>query len=125
MDRKIAEAGRYPAVDVLRSLSRLAASCLDAAQNEMVGRARRILALQGDMADMVRLGAYRAGTDPAVDEALRLTPLIDDFLRQSKGDRTGFLESFERLNRALSGVPGDDSPLSSPQDLLQDSLSGG
>jgi flagellum-specific ATP synthase len=112
MDRKIAEGGRYPAIDVLRSLSRLAASCLDKAQTETVARARRILALHGDMADMVRLGAYRAGTDPTVDEALRLTPLIDDFLRQSKGDRTGFLESFDRLNRALSGSPPAASPLS-------------
>ena len=77
---------------MLRSLSKLAASCLNAAQTETVSRARRILALQGDMADMVRLGAYRAGTDPAVDEALRLTPLIDEFLRQSKGDRSGLME---------------------------------
>jgi flagellum-specific ATP synthase len=109
MDRKIAEAGRYPAIDVLRSLSRLAASCLDAAEAETIRRARRILALQAEMADMVRLGAYRAGTDPAVDEALRLTPLIEDFLRQGKGDRTGFAESFERLNRALAGSPAGGS----------------
>jgi flagellum-specific ATP synthase len=103
MDRKIAEAGRYPAIDVLRSLSRTASSCLDAGQTAVVDRVRRVLALQGDMADMVRLGAYRSGTDPAVDEALRLTPLIDDFLRQSKGDRTGFEESFDRLGRILGG----------------------
>jgi flagellum-specific ATP synthase len=103
MDRKIAEAGRYPAIDVLRSLSRAAASCLEADQTAMVDRVRRILALEGDMADMVRLGAYRSGTDPAVDDALRLAPLIDDFLRQAKGDRTGFEDSFERLGRVLDG----------------------
>jgi flagellum-specific ATP synthase len=103
MDRKIAEAGRYPAIDVLRSLSRAASSCLDQPQTALVDRVRRILALHADMADMVRLGAYRVGTDPAVDEALRLAPLIDDFLRQAKGDRTGFLESFERLGKVLAG----------------------
>jgi flagellum-specific ATP synthase len=54
------------------------------------------------MVDMVRLGAYRAGTDAAVDEALHLTPAIEDFLRQAPGDRTGFVESFERLNAALA-----------------------
>jgi flagellum-specific ATP synthase len=53
------------------------------------------------MVDMVRLGAYRAGTDAAVDEALRLTPAIENFLRQAPGDRSGFLESFERLTQAL------------------------
>jgi flagellum-specific ATP synthase len=102
MDRKIAEAGRYPAIDVLRSLSRLAASCLDEAQTATIARARRILALHAEMVDLVRLGAYRAGTDAAVDEALRLTPLIEDFLRQVKGDRTGFLDSFARLDSALN-----------------------
>jgi flagellum-specific ATP synthase len=102
MDRKIAEAGRYPAIDVLRSLSRVAGSCLDPDQAATVARVRRILSLHGDMADMVRLGAYRAGTDPAVDEALRLTPLIDDFLRQVKGDRTGFLDAFDRLRQTLA-----------------------
>jgi flagellum-specific ATP synthase len=114
MDRKIAEAGRYPAIDVLRSLSRLAASCLDEEQTETVRRVRRILALHGDMVDMVRLDAYQAGTDPSVDEALRLTPLIDEFLRQAKGDRSGFLESFDRLNRLLSASPPETSPLETP-----------
>lgn len=103
MDRKIAETGRYPAIDVLRSLSRVAASCLDEAQTATVRRARAILSLHGEMVDMVRLGAYRSGTDAAVDEALRLTPAIEEFLRQSPGDRSGFLESFERLNAALGG----------------------
>ena len=101
MDRKIAEAGRYPAIDVLRSLSRVAASCLDEAQTATVRRVRAILSLHGDMVDMVRLGAYRAGTDAAVDEALRLTPAIEEFLRQAPGDRSGFDESFQRLNQAL------------------------
>jgi flagellum-specific ATP synthase len=103
MDRKIAEAGRYPAIDVLRSLSRLAGSCLDEAQAAMVARARRILAVQADMADMVRLGAYRTGTDSTVDEALRLAPRIEDFLRQPKGDRSDFAACFERLDQALEG----------------------
>ncbi|HBK05317.1 MAG TPA: flagellar protein export ATPase FliI [Acetobacteraceae bacterium] len=104
MDRKIAEAGRYPAIDVLRSLSRTASSCLDGPRAAAVARARQVLALHGEMADMVRLGAYRAGTDAAVDDALRLTPAIDDFLRQSKGERTGFDEAFLRLEQILNGA---------------------
>ncbi len=101
MDRRIAEGGRYPAIDVLRSLSRTAASVLDREQADLVRRARAILALQAEMADMVRLGAYRAGTDAAVDEALRLTPLIEDVLRQARDETTGFADSFERLRLAL------------------------
>jgi flagellum-specific ATP synthase len=103
MDRKIAEAGRYPAIDVLRSLSRAASSCLNEEQAAIVGRARAVLSLHGDMVDMVRLGAYKTGTDPAVDEALRLTPALDDFLRQAPGERSGFDESFQLLTQALAG----------------------
>jgi flagellum-specific ATP synthase len=103
MDRKIAEGGRYPAIDVLRSLSRAAATALDDEQTELVRRARAILALHADMVDMVRLGAYRAGTDAAVDEALRLTPLIEDVLRQRREETTGFDESFLRLEQAMRG----------------------
>jgi flagellum-specific ATP synthase len=88
---------------VLRSLSRAAMSCLDEAQTTTARRARAVLSLHGDMVDMVRLGAYRPGTDAAVDEALRLAPAIDAFLRQAPGDRSEFLESFERLNQALGG----------------------
>jgi len=101
MDRKIAEAGRYPAIDVLRSLSRTAASCLDEAQTATIRRARAMLSLHAEMVDMVRLGAYRPGTDAAVDEALRLTSAIEDMLRQSPGDQSGFADSFQRLNQAL------------------------
>jgi flagellum-specific ATP synthase len=106
MDRKIAEAGRYPAIDVLRSLSRVASTCLDETQAATVRRARAILSLHGEMVDMVRLGAYRPGTDAAVDEALRLTPAIEAFLRQSPGDNCGFLESFHQLNQALGDQNG-------------------
>ena len=101
MDRKIAEAGRYPAIDVLRSLSRAADSCLDEAQTALVRRARSVLALAAEMADMVRLGAYRIGSDAAVDEALRLAPALEAFLRQAKRERSGFVDSFARLDGIL------------------------
>jgi len=103
LDRRIAERGRYPAVDVLRSLSRAAAGCLDAAEIEMLRRARAILALHEDMADMLRLGAYRAGTDPAVDEAVSLAPRIEAFLRQDKAEAASVAASFEGLRAAMGG----------------------
>ncbi|MGH7154688.1 MAG: FliI/YscN family ATPase [Acetobacteraceae bacterium] len=103
LDRRIAEGGRYPAVDVLRSLSRTATGCNNEQENALVARARALLALHADMADLVRLGAYRAGADPAVDEAVALAPRIETMLRQDRQDRTDLSESFARLNQALSG----------------------
>ena len=104
LDRRIAEGGRYPAIDVLRSLSRAAAGCLDAEERALIRRARAILALHGEMADLVRLGAYRAGTDPAVDEAVALAPRIEAMLRQGRDEATGLADSFSRLREAVRSV---------------------
>lgn len=101
MDRRIGESGRYPAVDVLRSLSRAVPGCLDPGEQALTRRARAILALYADMADMVRLGAYRTGTDPAVDEAVALAPRIEAMLRQGRDERTSLEESFAALRAAL------------------------
>jgi flagellum-specific ATP synthase len=102
LDRRIAEGGRYPAVDVLRSLSRAVPGCNAPEENALARRARALLALHADMADMVRLGAYRAGSDPTVDEAVALAPRIEAMLRQSRGERTGIEESFALLRDAVT-----------------------
>jgi len=101
LDRRIGEAGRYPAVDVLRSLSRTVPGCNTAIENRWTRRARSILALQAELADLVRLGAYRPGTDAASDEALRLAPAIEAVLQQSKQDQCGLNEAFDGLRIAL------------------------
>jgi flagellum-specific ATP synthase len=101
LDRRIGEAGRYPAVDVLRSLSRAASGCLDAPQKALVRDARAAIALYGEMADMVRLGAAKPGADPALDRAMRIVPRIEAMLTQARDDPTGIAESFARLAAAL------------------------
>ena len=101
LDRRIGEGGRYPAVDVLRSLSRSVPGCNEAAENALTRRARAILTLHADMADLVRLGAYRAGTDPAVDEAIRLAPRIEAVLRQDRDEGCTIAAGFAALRDAL------------------------
>ena len=104
LDRRIGEAGRYPAIDVLRSLSRTVPGCLTEPEWALVRRARGILSVAGDMADLVRLGAYRPGTDATVDAALALAPQIEALLAQGKAEpRCGVAESFARLAAALEG----------------------
>jgi flagellum-specific ATP synthase len=102
LDRRIAEAGRYPPVDVLRSLSRAAQGCLTEEEMGLTRRARGIVALQGEMADLVRMGAYRAGADPAVDEALTTGPRIEALLRQDRAERTDLEAAFQRLREVLA-----------------------
>jgi flagellum-specific ATP synthase len=104
LDRRIAEAGRYPAVDVLRSLSRAAHGCLAEDELALVRRARGILALKGEMADLVRMGAYRPGTDHAVDEALTLAPRIETVLHQDRASPTSLEDSFALLRKAMDAA---------------------
>jgi flagellum-specific ATP synthase len=101
LDRRIAEGGRYPAVDVIRSLSRAVPGCNAPEENALARRARALLALYADMADMVRLGAYRTGSDPAVDEAVALVPRIEAMLRQAHDEHTNIEDSFAALRAAL------------------------
>ncbi len=102
LDRRIAEGGRYPAVDVLKSLSRAASGILTQEQAKIVRAARAHLALYADMADMIRLGAYKAGTDQAVDEAVRIAPRLEAMLTQARDDATSLDSSFDALKAALA-----------------------
>ncbi len=95
--RRIAERGRYPAIDVLKSVSRTLPGCLPPPQNALRMQARALLATYADMEEMVRLGAYKTGASPEVDAAVAIAPQIETLLKQDK-TAPGALESdFARL----------------------------
>ena len=102
LDRRIAERGRYPAIDVLRSLSRTATTCTDAEEQGLAARARAALALQAELADLVRLGAYRPGADPEADAALALAPRIEALLRQAHDAPSPVPDAYAGLRAALA-----------------------
>lgn len=104
LDRGVAERGRYPAIDVLRSISRTMPGCNTPAENEIVARARSLLAQYDGMAEMIRLGAYRKGSDPLVDEAIRHMPDIEQFLKQSREERSDLAGGYAQLAEVL-GMP--------------------
>jgi flagellum-specific ATP synthase len=101
MDRKIADRGRYPAIDVLKSISRAMPNAVSEERNAILKRAKQIITTYEDMAELIRLGAYRQGSDPAVDEAIALYPAIEQFLSQHKDDSTTIDESFEMLKQIV------------------------
>jgi flagellum-specific ATP synthase len=101
LDRTIAERGRYPAVNVLRSISRTMPGCNSDPENDLVNRARRHLAAYENMAEMIRLGAYRKGTNPEVDEAMNFYAPLEEFLRQRKDESTDFAGTYARLAKIL------------------------
>jgi flagellum-specific ATP synthase len=102
MERAIAERGRYPAINVLRSISRLMPMCHNAEENALVARARAALSLYGEMEELIRIGAYRPGADAEVDEAVRVRPAIEAVLAQARDGRSSIDEGFAMLAQALS-----------------------
>lgn len=102
MDRAIAERGRYPAIDVLKSVSRMMPGCASPDERELIGRARRSMAAYADMEELIRLGAYSPGSNPEVDAAIAVHPALDAFLSQGPEEATGLEEGFAHLAQALS-----------------------
>jgi flagellum-specific ATP synthase len=107
MERSIAERGRYPAINVLKSVSRSMPKSADPAYLEVLARARRVMATYADMEELIRLGAYRPGTSPEVDEAIALNPALEAFLAQDKEESTGLTEGYRRLEQILAGPAAD------------------
>lgn len=98
MDRAIAERGRYPAVDLLRSVSRSLPKAANGAENAMIGKARQVLGAWDRAEMMVQAGLYAKGSDPQVDLAVRLFPKLDAFLAEPA---TSIPHAFQRLEDAL------------------------
>jgi flagellum-specific ATP synthase len=101
LDRSIAERGRFPAVNILRSISRTMPGCNNDQENAIVSRARRYLAAYENMAEMIRLGAYRKGSNAEVDEAVTFYTPLEEFLRQGKNDQTDLAGTYARLAEIL------------------------
>jgi flagellum-specific ATP synthase len=101
MERAIAERGRYPAINVLKSVSRTMPKSADPAFLPVITRGRQVMATYSDMEELIRLGAYRAGSSAEVDEAIRLNPALEDFLRQAKDEVTGLADGYRRLEQIL------------------------
>lgn len=101
MERKIADRGRYPAINVLKSVSRSLPNAIAADYFAILRRAKQVISTYEDMAELIRLGAYRRGSDLAVDEAIQLYPEIEAFLTQNKDENTSIDDGFARLASIL------------------------
>ena len=86
LERNIAERRRIPAINILKSVSRAMPGCNDENERSLVAAARAPLSGYEDMAELIRLlGAYKTGTNPEVDAAIRLYPRLEAFLRAEEG----------------------------------------
>ncbi|WP_290687559.1 MULTISPECIES: FliI/YscN family ATPase [unclassified Haematobacter] len=100
MDRSIAERGRFPAIDLLRSVSRSLPAAASAEENLLIGEARRLLGAYDRAEMMIQAGLYVPGSDPLVDRAIAVWPALDAFLAERAEDGTA--ASFARLAAILA-----------------------
>lgn len=99
LDRAIAERGRYPAIDVLRSVSRSLPAAANDAENTILTQARKLLGVYDRNAMMIRAGLYAHGSDAEVDQAIAVWPELDGFL--AKSEKLGCTHSFQQLELIL------------------------
>jgi flagellum-specific ATP synthase len=104
MERGIAERGRYPAINILKSVSRTMPRAADPAYLPVIIRARQVMATYADMEELIRLGAYRPGSSAEVDEAIRLHRPLEEFLAQAKEDATSLGQGYQRLEQILGAL---------------------
>jgi flagellum-specific ATP synthase len=104
MAMSIAERGRYPAINVLKSISRTMPRSADPAFLPVINRAKQVMATYADMEELIRLGAYRPGSSADVDEAIRLHRPLEAFLGQAKDEATSLGEGYQLLAGILGNL---------------------
>jgi len=108
LDRAIAERNRFPAINILRSISRSMPDCNGDAENGLVSQARALLATFEDMAELIRIGAYKIGSDPMIDQAIHYQPALEAFLAQDRSEQSsleaGYGELAQHLGLSIAGA---------------------
>jgi FliI/YscN family ATPase len=105
LDRTLAQQNHYPAIDVLQSISRLTRDLCSEDQLRLAGQTRELLSNYKRNADLISLGAYVAGSNPAIDAAIRLKAPIDGFLRQRVDQGISPTGAWAGLASAVNGGP--------------------
>jgi flagellum-specific ATP synthase len=104
MQRSIAERGRYPAINILKSVSRTMPKSCDPAYLPTINRARQIMATYADMEELIRLGAYREGSSPEVDLSIKLHEPLETFLRQRKDEVASLGDGYRQLQQIVGSL---------------------
>ncbi|MCB2128867.1 MAG: FliI/YscN family ATPase [Rhodobacteraceae bacterium] len=102
LDREIAERGRFPAINLLRSVSRALPAAATGPENLLIQRVRHVLGAYDRAEMMIQAGLYAAGSDPLVDLSIRLWPALDAFIAEKETDTVD--GSFARLAEIFDAV---------------------
>lgn len=106
LSRELASRGQLPAIDLLSSVSRLISRVADAHHQQLSLRIKSIISTYENSRDLVDMGAYQGGANPALDEAIVLYPRLIDCLKQIPSQSASLQETTDRLQKVLSTVAG-------------------
>ena len=104
LTRELAEKGHFPAIDVLKSVSRSMPGCNNDQENEIISKAKGLYARFTEMEEIIRLGAYTKGSDETLDKAIELEPAISSFLKQKNTEPANFQQCYTTLGTIVSSI---------------------
>jgi flagellum-specific ATP synthase len=119
MERSIAEKGRFPAINITKSISRTMPRCNNDEENAIVIKARRIMSTYEEMEELIKLGAYRRGSDRGIDEAIHFYPLLEAFLSQKIEESTTLPDCYAMLGEILGQTSEADEQSDAPQETVE------
>ncbi|MEC2073106.1 flagellar protein export ATPase FliI [Alkalihalophilus marmarensis] len=97
LDRKLANKGQFPAINVLKSVSRVMSDLVNPIHKQAAERVRKLIATYEEAEDLINIGAYKRGSSKEIDEAIQAYPAIIEFLTQATDERMSFKESVSLL----------------------------
>ncbi len=104
LSRSLADAGHYPAIDIEQSISRAMTSLIEPAHLDQVRRFKQLYSRYQRSRDLIAVGAYAAGSDPILDQAIRIQPLMERFLQQGLDERADYTSSLSALNQLFTAT---------------------
>ena len=103
LDRKLAEKAHFPAINILKSISRVMNQVTDSDHLKLAQQIRTLLSIYEENSELIQIGAYKKGTNQKIDEAITFYPIIKSFLKQNFTEYVSFDETKNLMNEILSG----------------------
>jgi flagellum-specific ATP synthase len=105
LNRTLADAGHYPAIDIEQSISRAMHGLIKPTHFDVVRRFRQLYSRYQRSRDLISVGAYSPGSDPVLDQAVAMYPKLEAFLQQGMNERSNYEDSVLALHRLFDQTP--------------------
>ncbi|MDR2754481.1 MAG: FliI/YscN family ATPase [Planctomycetaceae bacterium] len=109
LSRKLSTRGYYPAIDPIESISRLMPDICDPDHLKAARLLRKLIGVYRDNEDLISIGAYRTGSNPEIDYAIKMKPIIDQFLQQNVDDQAGLNETIHKIKELFLSAKNTDN----------------